>query len=430
MKSVFRFLGLGVLAVTFTAAAANNINAQNVCDEVEAKQATYKKFTDNFDKAIPQRKIAVEAAKEYIEKYGACKDDEAQVTYLKGYIPPTEEVIRKFETEQAMNALYTRFNNSLGAGNWDEVYTNGKEVLAKEKDPETLLNVTILLGSIGLDESIKNNDKYNADTVRYAQEAIQKIESGATSKEYGAAFKDKGYVYKTPKFPDTKSNALGWLNYTIGYIKYFRDKNKKDALPYLYKATQYNSATKGFSDPYAAIGQYYLDEIVRLDAERKEKAVDNKETDETKAIYALQKGYADRGIDALARAYKLIGNTPAEKAYKDSIYAKLKGTYEFRNNGKTDGMDAAIASITAKPMPNPTTEVTPVVEVVPAITTSSSTSSMSAPTATVTPVSNTTAAAAKTVNAATSKAATSKATAIKTTAAPVKKPAPKKKGTR
>jgi len=430
MKSIFRFLGLGVLAVTFTAVGANNIYAQNVCDEADAKQATYKKFTDNFDKAIPQRKTAVEAAKEYIEKYGACPDDKAQVDYLKNYIPGTEKLIADDRIKEDMNALYTRFNNSLGAGNWDEVYTNGKEVLAKEKDPETLLNVSILLGSIGLDESIKNNDKYNADTVRYAQEAIQKIESGATSKEYGAAFKGKGYVYKNAKFPDGKNNALGWLNYTIGYIKYFREKNKKDALPYLYKATQYNSATKGFSDPYAAVGQYYLDEIVRLDAERKAKAVDNKETDETKAIYALQKGYADRGIDALARAHKLIGSTPAEKAYKDSIYAKLKGTYEFRN-GKADGMDAFIASIPAKPMPNPATEVTPVVEAAPATTTSSNTSSMTAPAVTATPVSNTT--TVKPVNAATEKAAavkTTTTTAVKTPKSPVKKPAPKKKGTR
>ncbi len=77
MKSVFRFLGLGVLAATFTAAGAGDAFAQNVCDEVDAKQATYKKFTDNFDKALAQRKVAVEAAKEYIEKYGTCADDKA-----------------------------------------------------------------------------------------------------------------------------------------------------------------------------------------------------------------------------------------------------------------------------------------------------------------------------------------------------------------
>ena len=100
MKSVFRFLGLGVLAATFTAVGASDTFAQNVCDEAEAKQAVYKKFTDNFDKAIPQRKIAVEAAKEYIEKYGACPDDKPQVDYLKNYIPTTEKIISEVEGEK------------------------------------------------------------------------------------------------------------------------------------------------------------------------------------------------------------------------------------------------------------------------------------------------------------------------------------------
>jgi len=422
MKSVFRFLGLGVLAATFTAAGAGDAFAQTACDDADAKQAIYKRFTDNFDKAVAQRKLAVEAAKEYIEKYGSCADDKAQVDYLKGYIPPTEKLIVDTLAKAEMDALYNRFNTSLGAKNWDEVYASGKEVLAKEKDPKIQLDVAILLGSLGLDEAIKNNDKYNADTVKYALEAIQKIESGATSDKYGAAYKGVGVEYKNAKFSDGKSNALGWLNYTIGYIKFVREKNRKDALPFLYKATQVTSAPKGFPFVYEAIGLYYLDEVLRLENERNAKLGNPKtETDETKALYALQKGYADRAIDALGRAYKLVTD-PKEKVYKDSLYAKLKTTYEFRNNGKADGVDAYIAQLTAKPMPNPTTDVTPVVEAAPATTTSSAnTSSMNAPAATVIPVSNTTTA---------KPAATSKDTAVKTTAAPAKKPAPKKKGTR
>lgn len=419
MKTIFRFLGLGALAVTFTAVGATTSNAQDVCADVEAQQAVYKRFTDNFDKDIPQRKLAVQAAKEYIEKYGACADSKQQVDYLKGYIPPTEEAIRKFEQGQVAQARYTRFNTALEATNWDEVYASGKEVLANETDPKTQLDVTILLGSIGLDEAIKNNDKYNADTVRYAQEAIQRIESGATSTNYGVAYKGKGILYKNPKFPDSKSNALGWLNYTIGYIKYNRDKNKKEALPYLYKATQYTSAPKSFPEIYATIGQWYLDEIARLETERAEKlkAANNTDTDETKAIYALQKGYGERASDAFARAYKLVGTTPAEKALRDNIYSRLKIAYEIRN-GNATGMDAYIASVQSKPMPNPMTEVTPVVEAAPATTTSTSsaTSSTATPAATATtPVNNAKAeTTAKPVNAAST----------------AKKPAPKKKGTR
>ncbi|HEX8286536.1 MAG TPA: hypothetical protein VF556_00985 [Pyrinomonadaceae bacterium] len=428
MKSVFRFLGLGVLAVTFTAVGASESFAQDACDNVEAQQAVYKRFTDNFDKAIPQRKIAVEAAKEYIEKYGACADAKAQVDYLKGYIPPTEKLIKDTQVAEDMEKLYARFNNSLQAKNWDEVYAAGKEVLAVEKDPKIQLDVAILLGSIGLDESIKNNDKFNADTVRYAQEAIQRIEGGATSVNYGVAYKGVGINYKNAKFPDGKNNALGWLNYTIGYIKYFRDKNKKDALPYFYKVTQYNSAPQKFPEVFTAIGQYYQDEAVKLENQRTEKlkAANNVDTDETKAIYALQKGYADRAIDAYARAYKLFGNTPAEKTQKDAVYALIKDFYTFRNNGKADGMDAYISSVTAKPMPNPTSEVTPVVEAAPATTSTNGTTSMTTPTTSVPVVNTNTQAATKPASSANGTAAAE----AKTAKTPAKKPAPKKKGTR
>lgn len=427
MKSIFRFLGLGALAVTFTAAGATNGYAQDACADVEAKQALYAKFTINFDKTIELRKVALNAAKEYLEKYGSCPDDKQQVDYFKTYIPAAEKQIQDAAKAADDQAMYARFNNALKAKNWDEVYAGGKEVLGKVQDPTIQLDVSILLGSIGLDEAVKNNDKYNADTVRYAQEAIQKIESGVTSTNYGVANQGSGIMFKNAKFPDGKNNALGWLNYTIGYIKYNREKNKKDGLPYLYKATQYNSATKNFPEIYATIGQSYLDEIARLETDRTEKlkAANNVDTDETKAIYALQKGYGERASDAFARAYKLIGATPAEKGLKDNVYSRLKLAYEIRN-GKADGLDAFISSVNTKPMPNPTTEVTPVVEVVPSTTTTSSDTS-SAPAPAAIPVNN-----AKPEKAAKAASTTAKASAAetKTAKAPVKKVAPKKKGTR
>jgi hypothetical protein len=289
-----------------------------------------------------------------------------------------------------------------------------------------------LLGSIGLDEAIKNNDKYNADTVRYAQEAIQKIESGATSDDYGVAYKGVGITYKNKTFPDGKNNALGWLNYTIGYIKYNRDKNKKDALPYYYKVTQYTSAPQKFPEIYATIGQYYFDEIAKLETERNEKlkASNNTDTDETKAIYALQKGYAERASDAFARGYKLVGATPADKPLKDNIYSRLKVVYEIRN-GKPDGLDAYIASVASKPMPNPTTEVTPIVEAAPATTTSSTNNTSSTATPATVPVSNTTKPMTAETSANSTTAKPAATTAAKTTKTPAaKKPAPKKKGSR
>jgi hypothetical protein len=386
MKSVFRFLGVGLSVATIAVAGATASYAQDACADVDAKKAVYERFTSNYSgTTVEQRKAALSAAKEYLEKYGNCAEDAQQKEYFTNYIPTAEQQIKKMEADavvikkkEEMQALYTRFNTALAAKNWDEVYAAGKEVLAKEQDEKIKLDVTILLGSIGLDESIKNNDKYNVDTVKFAQDAIQKIESGATSTNYGVANKGVGIMYKNAKFADGKSNALGWLNYTIGYIKYNRDKNVKEAIPYLYKATQFTSAPKAFPEIYGMIGQWYLDEIARLEKEREEKlkAANNVDTDETKAIFALQKGYAERASDAFARGYKLVGATPAEKALKDTLYSKTKLAYEIRN-GKADGLDAYVASVTAKPMPNPATEVTPVVEA-PATTTPTTDTSTSA----------------------------------------------------
>jgi hypothetical protein len=224
MKSVFRFLAVGL----FAAASAGATYAQDPCEDVEGKQAIYKRFTDNFDKDIPTRENAVTAAKEYIEKYGACADDKAQVDYLKNYIPPTEKLIREFKAGQAKGALFNRFDTAMKNKNLDEVYASGKEIIAQEGDSQIGNDVTLVLGSIGLDESYKNNDKYNADTVRYAQTAIEKLQSGKPFKTYGVAVKDGlNYSYFNKNFPDTKANALGWMNFTVGYIKYYRDKDKK-----------------------------------------------------------------------------------------------------------------------------------------------------------------------------------------------------------
>ncbi len=448
MKSLFRFLSLGALAVTFTTAGAMSSFAQDVCADVDAKTAKYKEFTDNYKKEVSAEfKIALNAAKEYVEKYGNCPDDTPQITYFKGYIPDGEKrlvALVKYEENQRLkettDPLYARFNAGLKAKNWDEVYASGKELLTIETDPTNLLDLTIVMGQIGLDEMTeKKNNKYNADTVQFAQSAIQKIEGGTPSKNYGVAVPGSNYTFLSKKFPDTKANALGWLNYIIGYIKFNGDKNEKDALPYLYKATQYNSGAKELPNIYQGIGSYFFKELEKLEEKRVAalKANNGVENDEAKATYALQKGYAERAFDGYAKAYNLVPADPKQKAYKDSLYETLKNIYLFRNNGKAEGLDPAIVSAKGKQLVNPTTEVTPIVEAPPTETATPTTdttgttkpTTTTAPAAATKPATNMKPAATTTTTkpaTATTVPAT-KATATKTTA---KKPAPKKKGTR
>lgn len=341
---------MGLMMVAFAAGTVTTGFAQ---DGQAEKEAIYKKFTDNFNgKTVEQRKIAIEAGKEYLQKYEA--DNDEVVAYIKRVLPKVEKSI-----EGDVSAESKAFNEAVPAKNWDAAFTNGKAILSKAPDN---IDVMLVLASIGFDNSVANPpvDKYNTDAINFAKMAIQKIEEGKPSgtQKYGAF----AYEYKTDKFPDGKSNALGWMNYTIGSIMFNRLNQKKEALPYLYKATQANSATKNFAEIYRLIGSYYLNEYNNIVTDRNAKIQANggKETEETRAALGMQYAYADRAIDAYAIAHKIANANPAEKAeYKTALLNTAKQAYKARF-GKDEGADAYIATQSSKSLVDPGSAVTPV----------------------------------------------------------------------
>ncbi|MBA4124683.1 MAG: hypothetical protein H0X72_19750 [Acidobacteria bacterium] len=447
MKTIFRFLALGILMTVFSAATVTSSFAQG--DEAAAKKALYDTYIANYDKKeIDKRKIAIDAAKQYVEKYGANAADKEQVDYFKTAIPDLEKGVveqQKLEGEAVANAnqqkLFTRFDAANKAKNPAEIFASGKEILAQKPD---FLDVNIVLASAGFDQAIANPpvDTYNNDVINYSKAAIQQIEAGKLSvtKEYGAI----NYVYKD------KDNALGWMNYNIGYVMYYRQNNKKEALPFLYKATQQKSATKNFPDIYRAIGAWYLDEAIKIDKDRKAKivAAGDKDTDETLAMLAMQKGYADRAIDAYARAYKIAKDDKnSKKEYTDNLYSRLKELYVFRYDGKIEGIDAFVATVQSKPLPDPTTAITPVKDETTTPPATTSTTTPAEPAASTTTPATPAATKPATTNSAkpattptkpptTQKAETpadvseTTTTTAKTDKTKAKKTTPKKKGTR
>jgi predicted DNA-binding protein len=61
-------------------------------------QVVYKKFTDNYDgQTSVQRKIAIEAAKVFLQKYSDNPDVKEIIEYFKKYIPQAERLIRQME---------------------------------------------------------------------------------------------------------------------------------------------------------------------------------------------------------------------------------------------------------------------------------------------------------------------------------------------
>ena len=426
MKTIYKNLVPGIFLTAFAAFAAP-VFAQDVCADIEANTALYNKFLTNYEPKNPvaQRKIAVEAGKEYIQKYEACttttKDASgnetktptyaAQITYFKENIPGLEKDIAAVETFERDKPMYDKFKAGLAAKNVADIVSSGKEILSRYPDDKDSLDVAVTIASATFDELLAKPtaSAYNADLITYAKKAIEKIEAGKTSPTFGYG------NYKLGK----KENALGVLNYSIGLAMLTDPAQKKEASTYLYKSAQYESVFRNRPLLYQAIGANYLDEFIAIDKKRNDiiKANENKDNEESLALEAMQRGYADRAIDAYARAYKVAkADKTFKKDYIDSLAAKLKDLYAFRFRDKTlDAVDPYVATVTSKPLADPKVAVVPVQEEVPATTPATSGS-------TTTP--------AKPVSSTTAPATTTKVETTATTKPATKKPTPKKKGTR
>lgn len=402
----------GFLVAGFMLAAFSVVNVPTALAQDDPKTELYNKFLGcRKETDTAKRDACAAVAKEFMQKHGADNDE---------YSAYVGKWVVKYDKEKADEAVYIKFNTSVNSKNWDDAFASGKQILAM--NPENI-DVMLVLASIGFDNAtaVPPVDKYNTDALNMAKMAIQKIEKGATSETFGA-FKD--YTYKNKAFPDGKSNALGWMNYTIGMITFYNLKMKKDALPYLYKTTQFNTGAKD-SMLYRTVGSYYLDEVVRMESERqaKIKANGDQDNEETTNMYALQKGYAERGADAYARAYKIAsGVATATKEFKDTLLNRAKELYSFRFDKNMSGFDAYIAGTATRPFPDPTTAVTPVELPKPAETTTGTTTTPV--TTTTTPATTTTKPATTTTTPATTKPATT--TPATTTPATITKPAAKK----
>ncbi|MEO7538823.1 MAG: hypothetical protein ABIV21_02265 [Pyrinomonadaceae bacterium] len=384
MKTIFRYVNVGLLFAAIATLGAVASFAQAPCDDAAGMAALDAKFRDNYAKGIPERKMAVEAGKQYIEKFGECPASKDFVDYLKSYLPGMEKKIKDQEEAAATGALLKQFDDNLKTKNWNEVYAAGKQILAQK--PDEYRDAELVLGSIGLDETAKSPKvtTWNEDTLKYAKMAIADLEANKTFKTYGVG----AFKYKN------KEDALGWMNYTIGYIYFFDKNDKKQGLSYLYKATQLSSETKTNPVVYQSIGAYYFDEVRKLAGEVDvlAKGQDPKDTEEVakqkvdaiKAKVAMVNGTSEAAIDAYARAYDLAKKNPkTQKPYTDSLYKTLQDLYNVRF-GKMDGFDAFIARTVTKPMPNPLEPVKPIDDVAPASATSTTITAAPAKTAEVT----------------------------------------------
>jgi len=390
MKSFFRNITfaamLSVLGIASVAQTTTTPAPAAGCD-LTAINALDVKIRDlQKGKDLESRRQLIEVSKQYLAKFKDCKTEEAVLLdYLGKKVPEWETNLGDVVQKQEMAVLEKPFLAAVSAKNWDQAYVTGQALIAKF--PEKKRSTLLVLGSIGLDETAKTprNTKYNDDTVRYAKMAIADLEANKTFDAFGT--KDLGYP--------NKEDALGWMNWTVGYILLFDKKQPKEAMPYLYKATQVNSSTKENNLVYAALGDAALDEYNKINTEidafrRTQSASDpddvkQQKIDALKAKSALSLGAAERVLDYYARAYTIAKKQ--NKPNAPGLYKLIQDLYQRRFENM-NGIDAWISARTAQPVPNPSTQVQPAVDaapvaVVPAPTTTPVTTTPEKPVTTV-----------------------------------------------
>lgn len=361
MKTIFRFVRMAALVAGI---AVTGAFAQDVCADVDAATAQYTKFTEIYNKKPPveaQVKEAIDVGKSFLEKYGNCEAWKDQSAFVKPQTARLENVLVKLGDDK----LFGRFDAAINSDNADELYAAGKEILAKQPDN---INVMFPMAIVGPREVAKKNNKYNADSLRYAKMLHDQIKGGV---KFTRKLKTGEESIGALKHEMKREDALSELAYTLAYVTFYGQNNKKAALPYLYEITQTAGFRKTYAPVYATIGDYYLAEAAPIGAEIAKliEAIKNAPTEEekvkineeAKAKEALFNGYTERTMDAYSRAYRNVDDKPASKAYKDGLLKEVQRLYKLRFE-KEDGVDQWITAAVAKPLPDPTSAVQPVVD--------------------------------------------------------------------
>lgn len=328
MKKLIQLFTLSVMAVmlavpafaqqpTASPAAATATTTTTTQDDTDAKAALYAEFLRIYKTDQP---AAYEVAKQYVQKYPS--DDPKVIEYLKTFITKYEEGTRG-----------QNFTKLLTDKKWAEAFALGKQIAAsKPEDLGTHLNTSWA----GLQLALSTNSS-NPEAATFATKTIQMIESGKTL-EAGKPYADKD-----------KQEALGWLNFSLGFNA-LKANRQNEAASYLIKAVQTEGTTKANPTVYAQLAAIYEGEYGRLQESYDAKFKDQPESEESKAALQQVKQFLEPMIDAYARAVAYSGDAPGFQQVKTASKQRLDELYKFAR-GSVDGVDALVASVKTKPIP-------------------------------------------------------------------------------
>ena len=339
-----------LIAISFSVCAANRLQAQprttGAVQETddEFKVTTYKRFVDNRE---PNPPAAYRAAKDYMAKYG--KEDDQYTRYLRQWIAAYEEDERAMRLAAERADREQQLLGSFTQKDFAKAYGLAKQVLT---DNPSNVRVLIALGYGAVAASTEaRNEAFNTDAAKYAERAIQLIESGKTPESDIAA--GGGGVGPNSWAPfKNREDVLGSLHYALGF--YALKPAPDTAVAHFVSAAQIDAERRNAPSTYYYLATAYQNgPYKRLSEDYTKRFGNQPESSESKAALEKINVVMDRIIDAYARAVALASKDPQQQGARTAWLNRLTELYKFRHNDSDAGLNELIAGVLAKPLPQP-----------------------------------------------------------------------------
>jgi hypothetical protein len=311
-----------LLSLAFAISCASSVCAQQSAARVaqtgqitEAQADLYERWRANIN---TNQQTAFEAGRDYLSKYPG----DEYAAYVSRWVTAYERAARRVE-------LARLFKQQDFAG----VFRIGRAILADESDD---LKTISYLAYAGYLAAGKGDDSFAADALDDAHRAISMIEAGRQPTDW-QPFADE---------PD----ALAYLNFVIGELT-LKDDPANSVVLYL-KALTYDSTLRRAPVIYSRLAAAYVaSRYDPLSRDYESRYSGKEQTDESRAALEKIRGVVDQIIDSYARAVALSASDAKYSDAKRRWMDELTRFYKFRHNDSTEGLDALIANIASKPLP-------------------------------------------------------------------------------
>ena len=322
--------------------------AQETDDEYKVN--TYKRFVENRE---PNPEVAYQAAKDYMGRYG--KENDEYTRYLKQWMAAYEEDERAFRLAAERADREQQLLGSFTQRDFAKAYGLAKRVLTDDPNNIRVL-IALGYGAVGASTEARN-ESFNADAEKYAEKAIQLVESGKLPS--GSELPTSGGgVGPSPTGPQiwapfkSKEDVLGSLLYALGF--YQLKSEPEGAVVHFIKSAQVDAARRNAPSTYYYLAAAYQNgPYKRLSDDYSKRFANQPESAESKAALENINKVVDKIIDAYARAVALAGSDPQHQNAKNQWMARLTELYKFRHAGSDIGLNDLIARVLSQPLPQP-----------------------------------------------------------------------------